>query len=220
MLQSQGMELLLLIAVQLIYVPLLTLRTITMVKNLRVLAAIFGFLEAFVYVFGLAIVFSGEQSTLQMLVYALGFSLGLIAGVYVEQKLAIGFTSVHVNISQYNPELVEKLRESGYGVTAFDAYGKTSSRVRLDILTHRRNEKKLTELILSFEPQAFIVSYEPKTFRGGYMTQLMRRRMANLPKKPVDQVAEEEHSIFTDSLTEVKREIEVLQKDWQNDGLS
>ena len=104
-------KLFLIIVIQLIYVPLLTLRTITMVKNLKMLTALFGFLEAFTYVFGLAIVLSGEQNTLEMMVYALGFSLGLFLGVYVEQKMAIGFISVFVNINHQKSELVEALRK-------------------------------------------------------------------------------------------------------------
>jgi len=213
---SQGMELLLLVVIQLIYVPLLTLRTITMVKNMRILTSIFGFLEALVYVFGLAIVFSGEQSLIQMVVYAFGFSVGLFAGVLVEQKLAIGYTSFNVNINHHNPELTAKLREKGYGVTVFDAYGKESQRVRLDILTQRRNEKDLTQLILCFEPNAFIVAFEPKTFKGGYMTQLMRRRMKLREKKVViEPKITEDTSLFHEGVEEVKREFLELQKDWK-----
>ena len=218
---THAMEMLLLIVVQLIYVPLLTLRTITMVKNLRVLTAFFGFLEALVYVFGLAIVFSGEQSLMEMVVYALGFSLGLFAGIFVEQKLAIGYTSFHVNISHHNPEMIQALRSKGYGVTAFDAKGKESSRVRLDILTQRRNENDLTKLILSYEPQAFIVAFEPKTFKGGYIAQLMRRRMGRIREDVTMSVEpsppEEDHSIFYEGVAEVRREFEQLQEDWQQE---
>ncbi len=80
-------KLVLIVVVQLIFVPLLTLRTITMVKNLKVLTAVFGFLEALVYIFGLAIVLSGESTYMEMFVYAVGFSAGLIAGISVEQKI-------------------------------------------------------------------------------------------------------------------------------------
>ena len=68
-------KLLLIILIQLIYVPLLTLRTITMVKNLKMLTALFGFLEALVYIFGLAMVLSGDQDIVEMVVYAFGYSL-------------------------------------------------------------------------------------------------------------------------------------------------
>ena len=215
---NKWMELLLLIVIQLVYVPLLTLRTITMVKNLRVLTALFGFMEALIYVFGLAIVFTGEQSILEMVVYALGFSLGLFAGVFVEQKLAIGFTSFHVNINHHNPELIRVLREKGYGVTAFDAMGKESERVRLDIMTRRRNEMEQRELKLAHEPAAFIVAFEPTTFRGGYMEKLMGTRLsqANQKTKPA-QTNQEEHSVLYEGVVEIKKEFEALQKQWNEE---
>lgn len=212
---SHWLKLVLLIIIQLIYVPLLTLRTITMVKNLKVLAAVFGFLEALVYVFGLSIVFSGEQSLIEMLVYALGFALGLFAGVYVEQKMAIGYTSVHVNINRYNPELVSELREKGFGVTVFDAYGKESQRVRLDILTQRKREKELTTTILAFEPTAFIVAYEPKTFQGGYLTKLMKQRRKSTTKRVLSQTDDvREESQIAHSIKEVRRELKALYTTW------
>ncbi|MDD3323432.1 MAG: DUF5698 domain-containing protein, partial [Paludibacter sp.] len=65
-----------------------------MVKNLKVLTGLFGFMEALIYIFGLAIVLSGDQNILEMVVYAIGFAAGLILGIYIEQKLAIGFTSI------------------------------------------------------------------------------------------------------------------------------
>ena len=83
-------KLILIIIVQLLYVPMLTLRTICMVKNLKKLTSLFGFLESLIYVFGLALVLSGDSSTLEMIVYAVGFSVGLVLGMIVEQKMAIG----------------------------------------------------------------------------------------------------------------------------------
>jgi len=198
-------KLLLIIIVQLAYVPMLTLRTISMVKNLKIFTAVFGFLEALIYIFGLAIVLSGEQSVIEMVVYSLGFALGLIVGVYVEQKLAIGFTSVHVNINHENDEMVDMLREKGFGVTVFSGKGRLGNRQRLDILTRRKKEKELMNIIYSFEPEAFVISYEPKTFKGGYLTEIMKKRLRKntsaqgnqtskhipLVKSVVDEITEE-----------------------------
>ena len=126
-------RLFLIIFIQLLYVPMLTLRTICMVKNLKVLTGIFGFMEALIYIFGLAIVLSGEQSIVEMVVYAIGFAAGLTLGIYIEQKLAIGFTSIHVNIEQENPTLIEVLRKEGFGVTVYLGEGKFGKRTKLDI---------------------------------------------------------------------------------------
>lgn len=197
-------KLLLIILIQLIYVPLLTLRTITMVKNLKVLTAIFGFLEAFTYVFGLAIVLSGEQNAIEMTVYALGFALGLFVGVFVEQKMAIGFISVSVNINHSNKALVDELRSLGYGVTVFQGEGRDGARFRLDILTKRKREKELNRVIDKHEPKAFIISYEPKTFKGGYLSEMMKRRM----KQRSNQMREREatQSGMMGSIEDVKKE--------------
>lgn len=207
-------KLLLIILVQLIYVPLLTLRTITMVKNLKMLTAIFGFLEAFVYIFGLAIVLSGEQNTIEMLVYALGFALGLFLGVIVEQKMAIGFVSISVNINHQNQILVNELRDKGYGVTVYIGEGRDSHRYRFDILTRRRQEKELNEIIMNHEPKAFIISYEPKTFKGGYLSELMKKRFKLNQKVTIEPKVSS--PVIKRSLNEIKRETIEFIKTWRN----
>ena len=171
------MKLLLIISVQLIYVPLLSLRTVCMVKNLKVLTTMFGFLEAMVYIFGLAMVLSGEQTFIEMFVYAVGYALGLLVGVMIEQKMAIGYSNFEVNINHENPKMIKELRDKGYGVTVYEGEGRNGKRLKLDILTKRKNEKNLLGLVLAMEPNAFIMSYEPKTFRGGYLGEIMKRRL-------------------------------------------
>ncbi len=170
-------EIVLILILQLCYVPMLALRTICMVKKLTLLTAFFGFLEAIVYVFGLALVLSGDQTTLAMIVYALGFSLGLIVGIAIENKIAIGFRSVLVNIKTKNVLLIDELRSMGYGVTVFEGEGREGSRYRLDILTKRSQEKELFELINAHEPSAFVIAYEPTRFQGGFIEQMMKKQM-------------------------------------------
>lgn len=173
-------DLLMLLVLQLAYVPMLALRTISMVKKLTLLTAIFGFLESAIYVFGLAIVLTGEQSLLQMFVYALGFALGLVVGIQVENKIAIGFTSFLVNIKEPNEAFVKTIREAGFGVTIFQGEGRDGARYRLDILTKRSREQEVLALIDEFEPEAFVLSYEPTRFKGGYMEVMMRKQSKKL----------------------------------------
>lgn len=175
-------DIILLLILQLLYVPMLALRTISMVKKLALLTAFFGFLESLIYVFGLAIVLSGDQSLLGMLVYAIGFSLGLILGIHIENKIAIGYTTVNVNISHRNDEMTAHLRELGYGVTIFQGEGRESIRYRYEILTKRSREIELMEIVDRYEPKAFIVSYEPTRFKGGYLTDLMKKQNRLLAK--------------------------------------
>lgn len=168
-------EILMILLLQLIYVPCFTLRTIFLVKHLIVPASILGFVESLIYVFGLSLVFNGNQTFLGMLVYAFGFGLGILIGTKIEQKLAIGYTTFNVNLPHKNEELIKRLRNEGYGVTVFQGEGMNSERYKLEILTKRNLEEQLLSLIKGYESNAFIISYEPRRFSGGYILKNMRK---------------------------------------------
>ncbi|OLS34723.1 DUF2179 domain-containing protein [Bacillus sp. MRMR6] len=170
-------SILLIFLLQIILVPILSLRIIFVVKNMSIPASIFGFIEALIYVFGLSIVLSGEQSIAEMLVYALGFGAGIYLGGYIENKLALGYTTLTVNLMNKNMDLVSNLRESGFGVTIFEGMGKESVRYQLQILTERNVEEKLINIIEQYEPNSFIISYEPRKFKGGYLLKSMKKQL-------------------------------------------
>ncbi|MFL6561707.1 MAG: DUF2179 domain-containing protein [Bacillus sp. (in: firmicutes)] len=167
-------EILLILLLQLIYVPIYTLRTIFLVKNITVLASILGIAEMLIYVFGLSLVFGGDQSFVSMVVYAVGFGLGIILGTKLEQKIAIGYINVTVNTQEKNCNLIDTLRQNGFGVTLYIGEGRDSERYRMEILTKRNRENELIATVEKFEPSAFIISYEPRRFKGGFLLDRLR----------------------------------------------
>jgi uncharacterized protein YebE (UPF0316 family) len=167
-------EILLILLLQLIYVPIYTLRTIFLVKNITVLASILGIAEMLIYVFGLSLVFGGDQNVVSMVVYAVGFGLGIILGTKLEQKIAIGYINVTVNTQEKNSNLIDTLRQNGFGVTLYTGEGRDSERYRMEILTKRNRENELIATVEKFEPNAFIISYEPRRFKGGFLLDRLR----------------------------------------------
>jgi uncharacterized protein YebE (UPF0316 family) len=174
-------DIILIFLLQITLVPILSLRIIFVVKNMILLASVFGFLEALIYVFGLSIVFRGEQSIAEMFIYALGFGIGIYIGGLIENKLAIGYTTLTVNLMHKNTDLVTSLRNEGFGVTVFEGMGRDGIRYQLEILTKRSLEERVIDVIEHEEPHAFIISYEPRKFKGGYLLKSMKKKM----KKPV-----------------------------------
>ena len=168
-------EIILILFIQLIYVPIFTLRTIFLVKNMTYLASVLGFMEALIYVFGLSLVFRGDNGPVAMIVYAVGFGVGMFIGGAIENKLAIGYNNIVVNLDQKNTEMINHLRNDGYGVTVYEGEGRDSKRYRLDILTRRSREENLMNLIEEFEPKAFIISYEARRFKGGFIVNSMKK---------------------------------------------
>ncbi|AKL95986.1 putative protein UPF0316 [Clostridium aceticum] len=168
-------EIILILLLQLVYVPIFTLRTIFLVKNMTLIASFLGFMESLVYVFGLSLVFSGQQGPAALVVYALGFGVGILIGGAIENKLAIGYNSLVVNLMEKNMELINHLRAEGFGVTVYEGEGRDSKRYRLDILTKRSREEELLQRIEEYEPRAFIISYEARRFKGGFLVNAMKK---------------------------------------------
>ena len=129
------------------YVTCLTMRTILTLKGYRYVAAIVSFLEVLVYVVGLGMVMSSLDQIQNVFAYAFGFSIGIIVGMKIEEKLALGYTVVNVTSSEYELDLPRQLRDLGYGVTHNTAYGRDGKRLILQILTPRRFEFKLIDTI-------------------------------------------------------------------------
>ncbi|MPW24436.1 DUF2179 domain-containing protein [Alkalibaculum sp. M08DMB] len=172
-------EIFLIILVQLIYVPIFTLRTMFLVKHMTLLASLLGFMEALIYVFALSLVLSENTGVIAMLVYAVGFGVGILIGGAIENKLAIGYNNLVVNLMEKNEQLINHLRNEGYGVTVYEGEGRDSKRYRLDILTKRCREEELMHIIEEFEPRAFIICYEAKRFKGGYLLTSMKKMRKN-----------------------------------------
>lgn len=63
------------------------------------------------------------------------------------RKLALGYTVVNVTSAEYELDLPNELRNLGYGVTHYAAFGRDGSRMVMQILTPRKYERKLMDTI-------------------------------------------------------------------------
>lgn len=165
---------LLIIGINIVYVSINTLRTIFVIKGRRLLASIISIFEVGVYLSGLTIVLNNVDSLINMAAYCVGFGLGVYIGSRIEQRLALGYVNVQIIVDSVAQNLPTILREKGYGVTSWPAEGRNGMRLVLQVLAKRSNEKKLLKLISELAPNAFVISYEPKNFVGGFWTRTVR----------------------------------------------
>ena len=107
-------------------------------KGYRYVAAIVSFVEVLIYVVGLGLVMSSLDQIQNIVAYAFGFSIGIIVGMKIEEKLALGYTVVNVTSSEYELDLPNELRNLGYGVTHYEAFGRDGSRMVMQI-SHQEN---------------------------------------------------------------------------------
>jgi uncharacterized protein YebE (UPF0316 family) len=162
------------ISINVIYVSLNTIRTIFVIKGQRVLASIMSMVEVFVYLMGLNIVLQNLDNPLNLLAYCAGYGFGVYIGSRIEEHLALGYVNVQVIVDSMEWNLPGMLREKGYGVTSWPADGKDGPRRVMHILAKRCNERQLIDLLNDLSPNAFIISYEPKNFKGGFWIKNVR----------------------------------------------
>lgn len=185
------LQALIIFAAQLIFVPVLTLRTILAVKGMKKEASALGMLEGFIYVGALGLVFSDLSNYMNMVAYALGFGTGVYIGGLLEEKLAIGYVTIEANIPEKNTPLISKLREYGFSVSTSEVEGMNSLRYRLDCTARRDREKEFYKVLSEYEPTAFVATYEPRSFKGGYITKAMKKRSELFFKKKKRKQSEE-----------------------------
>ncbi|MFC4023296.1 DUF2179 domain-containing protein [Oceanobacillus longus] len=183
MLENAFMMVAIIFIINVVYVSLSTIRMILTLKGRRYIAAFVSMFEVVIYVVGLGLVLDNLNEIQNLLAYAIGFGTGVIVGTKIEEKLALGY--ITVNVVSTNPDLkfTQKIREKGYGVTSWSSYGMDGDRLSMQILTPRKYELKLYEMIQEIDPKAFIISYEPKQIHGGFWVKQVRKGRLMNPKK-------------------------------------
>lgn len=173
--ENPWLILVIILAVNVVYVSFFTLRMIFTLKGRRYFAAFISTFEIVTYIYGLGLVLDRLNQWENVVAYALGYGLGVIVGMKIEEKLALGYITVNVISSDPNIEFTKRLREKGYGVTSWYAYGMEGDRLAMQILTPRKYELLLYETIREIDPKAFIVAYEPKQIHGGFWAKSVKR---------------------------------------------
>lgn len=160
----------LIIIINVSYMTLMTLRTILVIKGYKTTASFISMLEVFIYLMGLTMVLGDLNEPSKIFAYCLGWGIGVYCGSTIEKRLALGYISFEIIVETVDLDLLNKIRSQGYGVTSWFADGKDGRRLCMTVLAKRNNEQKLKKYILSNCPNAFIITYEPSSIHGGFLT--------------------------------------------------
>lgn len=150
-------------------VSLATIRTLMVVQGRRVQAAIIGFFEVGIYVTALGKVVSNLDNPLNLLAYCAGFACGNYVGITIENKIAMGNLSAQIILkTAENHDLVDALREAGFGVTIIQGAGIKGPKEVLNVALNRKDLSKLRSIINEFEKEAFVTVSTINPISGGY----------------------------------------------------
>ena len=145
-----------------------TLRILYVMRGRKFLVWILGFLQAGIFVVAIGSVVTNLNNVWNLLGYAAGFATGNVVGMFVESRLAVGHTRLHIISPRWGTAIAERLREGGYAVTEIPARGKDGMVTMLECSVRRREAIKVDQLIRDVDELAFVTAEDVRPIRRGY----------------------------------------------------
>lgn len=143
-----------------------TVRTILVVQGRKYYAGIAGMIEVLIWVFAIRYIFQNLEYIPNLFGYAIGFGIGNILGITIEQKIGLGYVQLNV-ISKFSTDLIaDTLRLNKYGVTILPGEGGTGGVSIIVLITPRKNQREVIKLIESIDKNAFITVQHSLPYRG------------------------------------------------------
>jgi len=147
-------------------VTLGTFRTILVVQGKKYYAALTGFFEVLIWIFAMRYIVEHMDNTVNLIGYALGFALGNIMGITLEQKVALGFSQINIVSLHHTDKIANKLRQAKFGVTILPAEGSVGGVSIILLIVKRKYQKKVMEIAESIDNKAFITIQQSIPYRG------------------------------------------------------
>ena len=147
-------------------VSLDTIRVILVIQGKKYYAGLVGFFEVLIWVFAIRFIFQHLNDIPNLFGYALGFGLGNIIGITIEQKIGFGYVQLNVISLHHTDDIANRLRKSKYGVTILPGEGGRGGVAVIVVISPRKQQKQVMNLIDSVDPKAFITIQGSIPYRG------------------------------------------------------
>jgi len=159
---------LLIFLVRVVATSLDTLRVIFTMRSNKFWVWMLGFFNSLIWVLTFAFVLSDIDNFMNVLVYAGGFATGNVVGMWIESKLAIGFTEIRIISPKWGAAILDALRENNYAVTEIPARGKDGMVSVITSSIRRSQVKEFEDLVLDIDENAFITKEDVVAVRRGF----------------------------------------------------
>jgi uncharacterized protein YebE (UPF0316 family) len=149
-------------------VTLYTVRLMMVVRGRKALAWIFAFFQSIVFVTALRLVLSNLGDWAKFLGYAAGFATGILTGMWLESRMAVGYTHLRVMSPRRGAELAERLREVGFAVTEIAGMGRDGAVNILSCSVLRKQAGQFEAIVEQVDPEAFMTAENVRQVDGGF----------------------------------------------------
>lgn len=166
-----------------------TTRMLFVMSGMRWQAACIGFFEVIVWALAVGGVIKYLDNPIALVAYGAGFASGIMVGMWVENRIGVGYRALRVINADRSLSVSAALRGHGYRVTEVPGHGMNGP-VELAFLVIRRRQLADTiELLEKIAPDAFVTVERADRASGGPFVAsgptpgLFRRSMESVGKE-------------------------------------
>ncbi|NOY99261.1 MAG: DUF2179 domain-containing protein [Chloroflexi bacterium] len=145
-----------------------TLRLLFILRGRKAASWVLGFFQSLIFVIAITSVLSNLDNVLNIVGYAAGFATGGVVGMWIEERLAIGYTHLQIISSRRGAALAEELRTAGFAVTEVSARGRDGMVSMLSCNVRRKEAKVVEKIVRDADEDAFVTSEEVRPVRRGF----------------------------------------------------
>ena len=146
-----------------------TVRVILLTRGKKYYAALLGFFEVMTFLLAISQVIKNDLSTWNVLAYCAGFAAGNVVGATLEERIALGFSSVKVFTRNKGTELSAALRQADFGATQMFARGQEGRVQVVETAVRRREVPYVQRIAIQMDTEAFVVVDQCESVFHGHM---------------------------------------------------
>ena len=133
-----------------------TVRTVFVISGYRKVAVVLGFFEVLIWVMAVGGVMKYLPNPWAVIGYAGGYATGILVGMTVEDKIALGLRMIRVINPDQDTHVANLLRDRGFRVTRIDGSGQRGPVEVSFLVIPRKRLGELRDIIAELAPRAFI----------------------------------------------------------------
>ncbi len=158
-------------------VSLGTIRVNLIVRRRKIFAAIIGFVEVCIFALVIARVIQDlDNNIFGILAYGAGFAGGTLIGITLSEKLSKDLISTNIMSKKFDCDMEKILRHEGFGATCLNGIGKEGEVKVINVVCKSIFLTKLSKIIRSADPEAFVISHTLDKQQGGFLYGLKSKK--------------------------------------------
>lgn len=144
-----------------------TVRTTMIMRGQRRWAALIGFVEVTIWVLAISRVIGNLNTIWNIIGYSGGFATGTLIGMWIEDKLALGYADLIIISINKGQEIAAQIHEAGFGATRLQAEGSSGPVHLVHVIAPRKQIRDVIRLVNEVDATAFVTIQDARQVLRG-----------------------------------------------------